>query len=177
MYAFAFYVLKSITVQSLCVTWALQYFCTQYWEKRQKDILIKAYFFLQNIVVTFYNIFKLGFSKHNCPKINIFNSHKKKNIGWKISFYLFIAIYFYLNIVYKNIVSELGLRPTSHETFLHTILVQKSIFSEWKKSNMTKARIHFINLKVRTYFNWNVLYVKSWLKMIKMWNLGPAFFH
>jgi len=41
----------------------------------------KKIFFLQNIVVTFKNLFKLGFDKHNCPKINIFNSHREKNIG------------------------------------------------------------------------------------------------
>jgi len=40
----------------------------------------------------------------------IFSIHTGKNIGWKMSFYLFIAIYFYLNIVCKNIVCELGLK-------------------------------------------------------------------
>jgi len=49
-------------------------------------------------------LFKVGFNKHNCPKINIFNSHRKKNIGWKMYFYLIIEISFYLNIV-----CELGL--------------------------------------------------------------------
>jgi len=34
----------------------------------------------------------------------------KINIGGKMSFYLFIAISFYLNIVCKNIVCELGLK-------------------------------------------------------------------
>ncbi len=72
--------------------------------------LIKRQFFLQNIVMTFYNMLNLGFKTHNCPKINISNSHRKKNIGWKISFYLFIAISFYFNIVRKNSVCELGLR-------------------------------------------------------------------
>jgi len=53
-----------------------RHFCTQYCDKK-----------------TFENIFKLGFNKHNCPKINIFNTHKKywiKNIF--LSQYLFIAI-------------------------------------------------------------------------------------
>jgi len=58
----------------------------------------KNIFFLQNIVVTFLNFFKLGFNKHNCPKIDIFNSHKKIFFGWKMSFHLFIAISFYLFI-------------------------------------------------------------------------------
>jgi len=38
-------------------------------------------------------MFKLGFKKHNCPKITIFNSHREKNIGRKMmSLFLFIAI-------------------------------------------------------------------------------------
>jgi len=35
---------------------------------------------------------------------------QEKNIGWKMSFYLFNAISFYPNIVLKNIVCELGLK-------------------------------------------------------------------
>jgi len=33
--------------------------------------------------MTFKNIFKLGFNKHNCRKINIFNSHRKKILNEK----------------------------------------------------------------------------------------------
>jgi len=35
-------------------------------------------FFLQNIVMTFQNIFKQGSIEQNCPIINIFNTHRKK---------------------------------------------------------------------------------------------------
>ncbi len=78
------------------------------------NIVIKRHFekkkFLQNIVVTFQNIFKLVYNKQNCPKINIVNLPRKK-IGWKMSFYLFIGISFYINTycVQKNIVRALGL--------------------------------------------------------------------
>jgi len=50
-------------------------------------------FILQNIAVTFQNIFKLQASiKKNCSKINIFNSPKKKILDEKC---LFIALSFY----------------------------------------------------------------------------------
>jgi len=65
-----------------------QYFCTQYCNKK-----IKKTPFCQNIVVTFKKIFKLGFNKHNCPKINIFNSHgEKKILVEKYFFFLFISL-------------------------------------------------------------------------------------
>ncbi len=51
--------------------------------------------------MTFLNIFKLGFNKNNCPKINIFNSHSKKY--WMKN--VFLSQY-----RVKNIVCELGLR-------------------------------------------------------------------
>jgi len=47
----------------------------------EHNIVIKRYFYLQNIVVTFLNIFKLGFNKHNCLKINMFKFTLGKNIG------------------------------------------------------------------------------------------------
>jgi len=64
----------------------------------------KNIFFLQNIVVTFKNIFKLGFNKYNCPKINIFNTRRKKYWMKKIIFInLFITMSFYRNIVCENV--------------------------------------------------------------------------
>ncbi len=44
-----------------------KHFCTQYFDKKIKRHLIKRYFFLQNIVMTFLNILKRGFIKQNCP--------------------------------------------------------------------------------------------------------------
>ncbi len=51
--------------------------------KRQKDILLQI-IFLQNIVVTFQNIFWQASIEQNCLKTNIFNSHRKN--GWKMAF-------------------------------------------------------------------------------------------
>ncbi len=74
-----------------------QYFCTQFCNKKiTRHFYKKTLFCLQNIVVTFYSLFKLGFNKHNC-----LNSQKKKIevLYWiKMSFHLFIAISFYLFI-------------------------------------------------------------------------------
>ncbi len=56
--------------------------------------MIKGYFFLQNIVVTFQNNFKQASIEQNCPKINIFSKHRKKNWMKNVLLlqYLFIAI-------------------------------------------------------------------------------------
>ncbi len=53
--------------------------------KRYCNKKIKRHFFVKNVVVTFQNLFKY-------TEINIFNSHKKKNIGCKMYFYRNIAI-------------------------------------------------------------------------------------
>ncbi len=50
--------------------------------------------------MTFYNIFKLGYNKHNCQKNKSFHF---------TSIYCNIFFYFYHNIVCKSIVCELGL--------------------------------------------------------------------
>jgi len=74
-------------------------------------------FFLQNILMTFLNIFKLGYNLNNCSKFNIFKSHMKKKYRKK---YLFLS--FYHKIVCKNIVCELGLR------------VQRFLKFNWRQS-------------------------------------------
>ncbi len=67
--------------------------------QRNKNISLRPYShetFRHTILrwrdVTFYNIFKLSFNVHNCPKI-IFSIHAGKNIGWKMSFYIFFKHY------------------------------------------------------------------------------------
>jgi len=86
-----------------------QYFCRQCIIKRLKNILIKI-FFSSKYCCDILKYFKLGFKKHNCPKINVFNSLKKKKFWMKNVFLSFYCnIFFYLNIVCKNIVCELGL--------------------------------------------------------------------
>jgi len=90
--------------------------------------LIKRYFFVQNIVVTFYNIFKLGFNNHNCPKINIFNSHGKK-----------IFLSFPCNVVCKNIVWELGLsenHPVSISSKIEDLLFCPFPNTLWHTNNV-----------------------------------------
>jgi len=61
--------------------------------------------------VRFYNIFKLGFNKHNCPKINIFNAHRKKILDEKKSFYrnIFLSQCLFIAILCANISSVLAL--------------------------------------------------------------------
>ncbi len=54
--------------------------------------MIKNFFLI--LLWHFRNLFKLGFNKHNCPKINICNSHGKKY--WMKNIYLS----FYCNIFY-----------------------------------------------------------------------------
>jgi len=63
---------------SKCLSWLsllglihTRHFRTQYCDKKIKRHFDKKIFFLKNIVMTFQNIFKAGFNKHNCPKINI----------------------------------------------------------------------------------------------------------
>jgi len=58
-----------------------RHFCTQYFDKK--------IFFLQNIVVTFQNIFKQASIEQICLKIKYFQFTQEKNIRWKMSFYLF----------------------------------------------------------------------------------------
>ncbi len=75
--------LKNILIElnlSILAPRHTQHLCTQYLDKKIQRHFDKKIFFSSNIVVTFQNIFKLGFNEHNCPKINIFNSHRK-NIG------------------------------------------------------------------------------------------------
>jgi len=72
-------------------------FLAQYFDKKIKIHFNKKNFLLQNIVLTFQNISKQASIEQNCPKINIFNAHRKKILDDKcifmaISFYLFIAI-------------------------------------------------------------------------------------
>jgi len=51
-------------------------------KKRLKVILMKNIFFLKYIVVTFKNIFKLGFNKHNFSQNKYFQfTQERKNIG------------------------------------------------------------------------------------------------
>jgi len=75
--------------------------------------------------------------EQNCPKINIFNSHRKKNIGWKMSFYLFIAISFYLNIL-----CELGLMENGGD---------KESFQDLDNWHWTKAFREHLCSKVITW--------------------------
>ncbi len=56
-----------------------------------------------------YNIFKVRFNKHNCQKINIHTGKKYLMKNVYLSFYFHIFLSYYLNIVCKNIVCELGL--------------------------------------------------------------------
>jgi len=74
-----------------------QYFCTQNWDK-----MMKIYFFLQNIAVTFKKNFKLGFNKHNSPKINIFNSHRKKVLDEKCLF-IFLLQFIFISILCEKL--------------------------------------------------------------------------
>jgi len=52
--------------------------------------------------VTFYNIFKLDFNKHNCPKINIFYSLRKKILDEKCLF-IFLLQYLFTSILCAKI--------------------------------------------------------------------------
>ncbi len=80
------------------------------------DITIKRYCDKKTFFVKYRDY--ISKSSQMNKKKNHFNSHRKKNIGGKMSFYIFIAISFYLNIVRKNIVCELGLRKAFFCFFL-----------------------------------------------------------
>jgi len=73
-----------------------RHFCTQYCDKKIKRHFDKKIFFSSK--------YCNDISKYleSSPK-NIFNTHREKSIGWKMSFYHFIAISFYRNIASKNV--------------------------------------------------------------------------
>ena len=92
--AISFYLFIAISqyCASKCLVWI-----------RPKRHFDKKIFFLQNIVVTFKNTFKLGFYKHDCPKINIFNSHRKKILD-EICLFIFLLQYILSQYCVQNYV-------------------------------------------------------------------------
>jgi hypothetical protein len=57
---------------------------------------------------------------HNCPKINIFNSHRKKILEEKCLF-IFLLQYLFISILCGKILCELGLISTIEVTGIKSI--------------------------------------------------------